>query len=231
MKTTLFTSSLALLLFAGCVDDSPWRIVGTATVDSTTCGGMISNTEQLGGSLDIAPASQQETQYLLQFKMLNEINPPLQLNTNMLPMTTVNAGDINVKEAIISYKTTPAFVFKPAKESIAVGGVVPAAGSTVQEISMNIITQNAADTLLNGVAPGNTAELLISLQFHGLQQAGGDVYSTTVTYPIHVFNSGVLCTGNDTYGALGICGTAGGQDGHRVCCVSDPTCKASTTTP
>jgi hypothetical protein len=229
MKTTLFVLSFASLsLLSGCVDDSPWRITGFA-VDSK-CMGTLAMVDQDQGLLDVATANRQQTTYLLQVKETNELNPPVNPNANQMNLTTVQSGAITIKEAIVTYTAVPRIDMK--KEAIPLGGVVPAGGGMGGFIELNIITTNAAEALVNAVAAGNTAQLSVSIQFHGVEQSGGDIYSTPAAFPIHVFNSGVTCPAPDFFGPTGICGNAGGQDGTVACCASDTkNCVVSTTTP
>jgi hypothetical protein len=213
---------IALSLLSGCVDESPWRITQIAT--DLTCMGMASSAGQTSGLLDISAAGRQQSSYILQLQDANEISPPVNMNANTMPLQTAMSGSISVKELIVSYTSTPRIDMK--KEAIPVSGVVPTGAGSGSFIETNVITQNAADALLNAIASGNTAELVVTMQLHGVLVSGGDIYSTTATYPIHVFNSGVTCPAPDSFGPTGVCNGAGGQDGTRVCCLSDTTCTA-----
>jgi hypothetical protein len=218
----IFALSLPFLLSA-CVDESPWRIT-TIAIDPA-CTGMLATVGLTSGNLDISAASRQQAQYVLQLQDTNEANPPTNQNSNMMPLQSNQSETIITKELIVSYTTTPRIDIK--KEAIPVAAIVPsgsASGGMAGFIETNVLTQNAAEALLNAVAAGNTAELVVSMQFHGTLVSGGDIYSTVATYPIHVFNSGTTCPAPDSFGPTGVCNGAGGQDGTRVCCSSDTTC-------
>ncbi len=228
------TTRLILLLasafsLTACVDDSPLRITGLLG-GSNACGGSAAgSTAGIGsGSLDIAPASRQQSVYLLGVQLTNTINPPQQLNSNQLQINEPGAGNVNLKEAIINYSSSRS-VPGLRKESVPIGGVI-LQGGVAQTIGFNVITKNAAESLGNVLtSAGDTLDLNLTIQIHGTEQAGGDVYSTTVNFPLHVFQSGTTCASPDFFGATGPCGATGGQDGTTVCCASDPNCKAATT--
>lgn len=222
-RQAVFGSLLALaFVLAGCVDDSPLRITGTFAVTSDTCTGAAGTVQNAAGRLDIAPASREQAVYLLQLQVNNEINPQPQLNQASIPVNTSSSGDITLKEVIVSYTSKPTFS-NLHKESIPIGGVLGHGGAG-QTITVNVLGKNAADVLGAALSAGNSADVVLSIQVHGVEQAGGDVYSTTVTYPIHVFQSGTTCPAPDQFGFSGPCGAVGGQDGTVACCASDPAC-------
>jgi len=224
MRSLLYSLSVdSMLALSGCVDESPWRITNLTT--DPECMGTAQTIGQTSGFLDIAAASRQQANYILQIQESNEILPPKNQNANIMDLQTTQSGTIVVKELIVSYSSTPRIDMK--KEAIPVAGIVPVGSSAGSFIESNIISQNAADALLNAISAGNSAELVVTMQFHGVLNSGGDIYSTTATYPIHVENSGVTCAAPDTFGPTGRCGGAGGQDGTRVCCSSDSTCIAA----
>ncbi|MFT3842519.1 MAG: hypothetical protein QM723_36350 [Myxococcaceae bacterium] len=221
MKKVLYSLSVvSLLALSGCVDESPWRITGISV--DPDCSGMLATVGITSGTLDISAASRQQANYILQLQDVNTIAVTPNQNSNMLPLQDKSAGTISVKELIVSYTSTPRIDMK--KEAIPVAAVVAPNGATGGFIEANVLTQNAADALLNAIGSGNTAELVVTMQFHGVEQSGGDIYSTVVTFPIHVFNSGATCPAPDQFGPTGACNGAGGQDDSRVCCASDSTC-------
>lgn len=221
MKKLLSSLSVvSLVALSGCVDESPWRITGISV--DPDCTGQLATIGITSGTLDISAATRQQANYVLQLQDVNTIAITPNQNSNMLPLQDKSAGTISVKELIVSYTSTPRIDMK--KEAIPVAAIVAPNGATGGFIETNVITQNAADALLNAIGSGNSAELVVTMQFHGVEQSGGDIYSTLATFPIHVFNSGFTCPAPDQFGPTGTCGGAGGQDGKPVCCASDAAC-------
>lgn len=216
-KLVIFVAALALGAL-GCVStDDPIRLLGvrSLTGDAESCEA--SDIQLVAGSLDVSGT----TFYVAQFDMESSLQQ-LSSSSGGETIAGANRNDFFADEVVLSYTSTPSQPFE--EERVPMHFVLPPGASRDDSfLRMNIIGPKAAQRLVDNVTPGNTLDLVVTLEVRGHLASGQDVSSNPVSYPISIFNSGFAgCTSPLILAGTGPCGLPGGQDGSRPGCI-DPT--------
>jgi hypothetical protein len=224
MKTIL----LVAIAFVGsaCITDQPLLVTRISSLDPDRKGLCMASPD-LGishGSLDLAGGGT----YLLEFGITNDLDNQ---GGEQTLETGVHRNTVNLDTVTYTYTSVPAITF--AQESTPIAFILPPTGLQQGKsfIRSSIFNRKALETLL-GELPGTNAngvvdvrEVKVKVVFSGSVVSGGRISSVPVSFPVTVYNSGFTCpTPGDSLGAMGPCGTPGGQDGSRVCCASDVSC-------
>ncbi|MCY1035632.1 hypothetical protein OV207_29600 [Corallococcus sp. BB11-1] len=219
MKPLFVAASLALGL-CGCAESPPVVQILSGKVPTDTCELEDDAPSRASGSLNLAYSQN----YVLGLYVNSSYsNTPLDVNGVPLdPSPTTGGQGTAIVEAVeLSYDTTPNARI-PDQTIAYTASLNP--GSEQNELVLSLLSQEAAEALLDAVAPGGeTVEVAVTIKLTGRFVAGsGKFESNEYVYTFRAFNQDLgipVCAPGTSSDRVAPCGSSGGQDGAYPTCI------------
>lgn len=215
MKQLFLVAALAMGA-AGCADDlRPIQILGAQPLDE---GCAPQDVGLYAGSLDLAALDNGETPatfgYLINFTAASQLQAE-DVEVGGSPVSNSARNNFIMEEIEYTFESTPARAI-PA-ERIPAYGIIPVGG----EASINILLTppralQAMKELVDST--GTPATLLTKFRIKGKLASGTETESNEASFPITVFNSGIVCADpTPLLARTGPCGGPSGVDKPITC--------------
>ena len=232
MSNRLSIIVAAALAASGCVTDQPLLVTGIFSLDADHKGACIPSAVALGsGSLDLAGFGD----YLISMDVVNSLDDTIETRGGEQTLIGgIHRNTVILDTITYTYTSVPAVNFAQEANPLALVLLPSGTALAKNQIRLPLFNRKALQKLYaelpGALTPAGTLDIRdvkIKVVFSGSVVSGGRISSVPITFPVTVFNSGFKCAAGDTFGPLGPCASAGGQDGARLCCSSDVTCVIS----